>query len=457
MTIHVFAGPTIERNAILSVVPEAIIHPPVQHGALFKLQSQPGDIVAIIDGNFFHMAAIRHKEILAIIEAGVRVYGAASMGALRAAELDVFGMHGVGVVYRLFASGVLSRDDEVAVAHADATAGWRPANLALVSLRFKVRRARSHGVIDSVTERHIIQAATELPFYDRTYNRIGETLATSGIPASAIDRAMQFLEADTSDIKRLDAERLLRRVSIDSKEPAPGGPFVFPQTVPVSSWRRQFTSTISGTEDDSVSDEDVLAACQIASRNYPQWSYKITLREFARSELGVNVQDRGITYELAEQVVQYVRRQGILPPDTQEISGPLTRWLTPAEQSAALTVSLPLAVVRCYQQVPGVYIRAPQLRELSGSEAAEVARGLIIDARKLNAELAAQSARYTLSRISLATMRAWLTSYWGFDFELSLANRGISGEDEFDRLARPLFPYAYLRGLPDIAMPGELR
>ena len=48
------------------------------------------------------------------------------MGALRAAELHVFGMVGVGRVFELFRDGLLEDDDEVAVAHGPADSGYQP-------------------------------------------------------------------------------------------------------------------------------------------------------------------------------------------------------------------------------------------------------------------------------------------------------------------------------------------
>ena len=81
--------------------------------------------IAIIDGYFERMAAVWHKEILLALERGIAVWGAASMGALRAAELAPFGMIGVGAIYRAFARGALDADDEVAVAHLPAEHGYR--------------------------------------------------------------------------------------------------------------------------------------------------------------------------------------------------------------------------------------------------------------------------------------------------------------------------------------------
>ena len=53
-------------------------------------------VIGLVDGVFERVPAVWHKEILFALSEGVHVYGAASMGALRAAELDTFGMRGVG-------------------------------------------------------------------------------------------------------------------------------------------------------------------------------------------------------------------------------------------------------------------------------------------------------------------------------------------------------------------------
>ena len=73
------------------------------------------DIIGIIDGVFHQSSAVGHKEILNAIKKGIKVYGASSMGALRASELDVLGMTGIGYVYNQYASGEVDSDDDVAV------------------------------------------------------------------------------------------------------------------------------------------------------------------------------------------------------------------------------------------------------------------------------------------------------------------------------------------------------
>ncbi|HSN28898.1 MAG TPA: TfuA domain-containing protein, partial [Kofleriaceae bacterium] len=131
MKTIVFVGPTL-RDVTLA---GAEVRPPAGVGDVLRASRERVQRIAIIDGYFERMAAVWHKEILVALDRGIEVWGAASMGALRAAELDVFGMRGVGTIYRAFKRGELVRDDEVAVAHLPGEVGYRPVSDALVNLR----------------------------------------------------------------------------------------------------------------------------------------------------------------------------------------------------------------------------------------------------------------------------------------------------------------------------------
>src|SRR5262245_57987284 len=114
----VFLGPSLPLDEARRLL-DARYRPPAAMGDGYRLVSarpRPRRI-AIIDGYFERMAAPWHKEILWALEHGVAVYGASSMGALRAAELEAFGMIGVGAIFADFRSGRLTDDDEVAVVH----------------------------------------------------------------------------------------------------------------------------------------------------------------------------------------------------------------------------------------------------------------------------------------------------------------------------------------------------
>src|SRR5262245_60376014 len=100
-----FIVPSLPASDIPDLSPEWTIRPPVQRGDLSTLGLARGDTVAIIDGVTGAHRALCHREVLAAIKAGVRVTGAAGMGALRAAELCAFGMEGVGTVFEAFVRG----------------------------------------------------------------------------------------------------------------------------------------------------------------------------------------------------------------------------------------------------------------------------------------------------------------------------------------------------------------
>src|SRR5262249_44516336 len=116
VSLVVFTGPTLSA-AEASAELEALYLPPVAQGDVYRAALQGPRAIGIIDGTFERDPAVWHKEILWAMERGIRVFGSASMGALRAAELASFGMEGVGAIFAAYRDGVLEDDDEVAVAH----------------------------------------------------------------------------------------------------------------------------------------------------------------------------------------------------------------------------------------------------------------------------------------------------------------------------------------------------
>ena len=101
--------------------------------------------IGLIDGYFERVPAVWHKEILWALSQGIHVFGSASMGALRAAELAPFGMIGVGAIFEAYRDGILEDDDEVAVAHGPADTGYRAGSDAMVNIRATLARAVQHG------------------------------------------------------------------------------------------------------------------------------------------------------------------------------------------------------------------------------------------------------------------------------------------------------------------------
>ena len=217
MTVIVFCGPTIDPTAVQHVLPEAVCLGPASRGDLYLACQKGPAAIALIDGYFDHRLSVWHKEVLWALSRGIRVYGAASMGALRAAELEPYGMIGVGTVYQAFARGELEDDDEVAVLHAPEASGYTPRSDAMVNLRATLRAALAGGVIDSEDEAALVAAAKATYYPDRSLARLVAGWASE---AKRERLAAWVAEHGLVDQKRLDALALLRLLAQHVREPA---------------------------------------------------------------------------------------------------------------------------------------------------------------------------------------------------------------------------------------------
>jgi hypothetical protein len=176
--------------------------PPIRRGDLAKLPSET-QIVGIIDGVFHQSLAVSPKEVIALLDRGTRVYGASSIGALRAAEMHQQGMIGVGAIFQMYRDGEIDADDEVAVAY-DPGSG-RAVSEPLVNIRFVLKIAVEQGIIGRDAEAAIISKLKEVYYPLRSYQ-----LAAGMDPALAA-----FLRWGRHDQKRDDAVLLLQTIARD--------------------------------------------------------------------------------------------------------------------------------------------------------------------------------------------------------------------------------------------------
>jgi hypothetical protein len=210
----VFVGPTLPVAEVAAALPDAIVAGPVAVGDVLELARRRSVArIAIIDGYFERMAAVWHKEILVALARGIAVLGAASMGALRAAELAPYGMVGVGAIYNAFRRGELIGDDEVAVAHLPADYGYRATSDALVNLRDGIARAPE---LSATTRARLVELARRRFYRERTWAQLLDD--ARDLPA----RQRAALAAwPKPDRKAADARLLLRTLATPSAPPPP--------------------------------------------------------------------------------------------------------------------------------------------------------------------------------------------------------------------------------------------
>ena len=277
--------PEAEARATL----DAIYLPPAAHGDVYRatLRRPMPRIIAIIDGNFRHLAAVRHKEILWALSQGIHVFGAASIGALRAAELTRFGMVGVGEIFEQYCSGELEDDDEVAVDHGPVELGYLPLNEAMVDIRATLASARRQQIIDQSAEARLLTTTKGLFYPGRTYEALLETQSSGG----AERRLRQWLPSGRLSQKRKDALALLARIKLfAASEPPPFAPaFRFERT---EAWEADVAFAMSSGEfsDEGVPRKDLLDELRLdpemARRVYDQaFGLALAQREAARSHV----------------------------------------------------------------------------------------------------------------------------------------------------------------------------
>ena len=211
MTCIVFLGPSLaidEASAIL----DAVYRPPAAANDVLDAVCDAPRAIVVIDGLFEQVLSVRHKEILYALSRGIRVYGAASMGALRAAELDSFGMRGVGKIYEAYASGEYEDDDEVAVAHATTDYGCRPVSEAMVNLRWGLELAEAQRAITAATRARLTALGKTLFYRERSWAALLALGAGEGIPARELQSLRAFVKQTQPNRKRDDAVMVLEAV-----------------------------------------------------------------------------------------------------------------------------------------------------------------------------------------------------------------------------------------------------
>lgn len=218
MSVYVFLGPSLPVDRA-RVILDATYLPPAKAGDVYALVANRPRAIAIIDGLFEQVPAVWHKEILYALAHGVRVFGASSMGALRAAELHPFGMEGVGQVFDAFASGALEDDDEVTVVHGDASFGHRALSEAMVNIREGLSRAASRGTISAASHATLLAAAKRAHYPDRSWPAVRELGLELGVPRQELDALLVEVRREPPDVKGRDAIALLQRLR--SLEPVP--------------------------------------------------------------------------------------------------------------------------------------------------------------------------------------------------------------------------------------------
>jgi hypothetical protein len=209
MSAVIFLGPTLPVEQARTIL-DATYLPPVAQGDVYRALIYKPTVIGIIDGYFEHVPSVWHKEILWAMSQGIHVLGSSSMGALRAAELSVFGMEGVGKVFEAFLNDELQDDDEVAVTHADAENGYIATSTAMVDIRATLSLALGASVISISIYDRLLEIAKRLYYAERVYPTLLDHALQQGLLDSDISAFRAWLTTERFSQKQADAIQLLQ-------------------------------------------------------------------------------------------------------------------------------------------------------------------------------------------------------------------------------------------------------
>lgn len=425
-TTLVFSGPTLSPDAITAVLPQARVLPPIGHGDLFRTGPRRGDTVVILDGRYHQSAAIRHKEILHFLGEGVTVVGAASLGALRAAELDTLGMQGIGTIYHWYQTGEITDDGEVAVI--ESTQDNRALSLPLVNVRWALKQAEQSQDLAPQDSQLILEAAQAMHYSERSWRGLQRTV-TRRHPhlEEPLTKLTDQIRQDSAayNLKALDAMAALQHVS-RTNPPSPGSAG-FPRTRHFAEW--QWQHTMAPPQDGSgVTLELATRYQQLYQRSFPTRWRTWVLRTITSSDASGNTLERQALTRAANQGIT----AGLLDPAQRN------QWLTAEELTQCSQNEQTLRLlIRSYTSTNTIFDMPTHTWRH------KLVHRRVRSSLQANARLAARDASASPWLISDSALQADLSRAWGVDpgdarqCRAAAHDRGFRSFEEATEAARP--------------------
>ena len=209
----IFLGPSLSHEKARKIF-DADYRPPARKGDFLRLAADFDVVemaIGFVDGVFLQDYPPTPIEVYHLARKdGVLLVGAASLGALRAVELEKFGMVGIGKIFQLYKTGKVNADDEVAVTFAS-EGDYQLQSEAMIDIRYNLYLAHKKGVINEKAKSVLVRLAKEIYFPHRKYTYILEE-ARNRYPMleSEINSFGSYIRSNRKSLKEMDAIRLVK-------------------------------------------------------------------------------------------------------------------------------------------------------------------------------------------------------------------------------------------------------
>jgi len=206
----IFLGPSLSHEKARKIL-DADYRPPAKKGDFLQLAADPDvKLIGFVDGVFLQDYPPTPIEVYQLArKEGVLLAGAASLGALRAVELEKFGMVGIGRIFQLYKSGRVKADDEVAVTFVP-EGDYMLQSEAMIDIRYNLYLSHKKGIIGEKAKRALVRVAKRTYFPHRNYAHIIEKVR-GRYPALSreIDFFASYIASNRKSLKEMDAIRLV--------------------------------------------------------------------------------------------------------------------------------------------------------------------------------------------------------------------------------------------------------
>jgi TfuA protein len=218
----IFVGTSLTHQKARKIF-DAEYRTPAKKGDLLMLSSsafsnRDGEdsvinFVGLIDGLFLQDYPPTPIEVYQLLSnKNIRVVGGASLGALRAVELEKFGMVGVGKIFELYKNGTTDADDEVAVTFQLGDEG-RVQSEAMIDIRYNLFLAYKRNIISKGTKRILSKIAKSTYFPYRSYsNIIQQTIINFPKLSYELSSLSSYIEHRRVSLKEHDAIKVVEYI-----------------------------------------------------------------------------------------------------------------------------------------------------------------------------------------------------------------------------------------------------
>jgi TfuA protein len=211
----IFLGPSLTHEKARKIL-DAEYRPPAKKGDFlrFTMSADGLTVVGLVDGYFLQDYPPSPIEVYQlIVRKNTVVIGSASLGALRAVELEKFGMIGVGKIFELYKKGVVNADDEIAVTFTEQEQQQSLQSEAMIDIRFNLFIAKRKGIIDEITKKTVARVAKSVYFPYRNYEDIlDKTKNMHPELKLGLESFRAYIRNNRQSLKEKDAIRLVEYI-----------------------------------------------------------------------------------------------------------------------------------------------------------------------------------------------------------------------------------------------------